>query len=486
MTSISSPVNRKKMVIISAYVDGESYGLLGPQMSATIIEENTQYECIVIAVTREDDKSVLKGAINEVLSNDDRVVGFSCLNGREDLFSFAKDLTEEGWFTILAGPQADVDFIGEKDHFNYEHRFKGLSTHFSLALHGPAEQAISLLNNINTEQMYETSGLIYRGKNGEIIKNPKKPWDEKFLNTIQWDNIYRLREGSLVKMEITTGQVLQQIGCPYASHELELEIDYPVFLDNGRGLKVNIYSRGCSFCDVAVDKGFHGVLKIDTVIDQIKKLPEMLDGRKIPFELINENPLPGLPALLDATIEQEIALSQINLILRADWLVSSEKYLRISLKKARQMRLVIILTSVGFESFNDLILKNLNKGTDLETNIKAIQLMRRLKKEFPFQFGYSKSDGAVHGFIHPTPWDSDEIMAGINKVISRYDLVYDILPPHSVPLIIHHASALGNVIREIEVREDVKYKRFDSVIGWWQMGDRFILDQGMKEGNYRH
>lgn len=468
--------NRKKMVIISAYVDGESYGLLGPQMAATIIEENTQYDCIVIAVTREDDKSALKGAINEFLSNDDCLVGFSCLNGREDLFSFAKDLTEEGWFTILAGPQSDVDFAGEADHFNYEHRFKGLSTHFSLALHGPAEQAISLLNNMNTIQMYETSGLIYRGKNGEIIQNPKKPWDENFLNNIRWDNIYRLREESLVKMQITTGQVLQQIGCPYASHEQTVEIDYPIFLDSGRGLITTIKSRGCSFCDVAVDKGFHGMLKIETIIDQIKKLPDMLDGRKIPFELINENPLPGLPALLDTTLEQEIALSQINLILRADWLVSCEKYLRISLEKARQMRLVIILSSVGFESFNDRILKNLNKGTDLETNIKAVKLMRQLKKEFPFQLGYSKRDGAVHGFIYPTPWDSDEIMASINKVIAMHNLAYDILPPHSIPLIIHHASALGDVIREIEVREGIKYKRFDSVIGWWHMGDRFILD----------
>lgn len=471
-----SSVNRKNMVILSGYVDGECYGLLGPQMAATIIEKNTQYDCIVIAVTREDNKSLLKEVITEILANDYPVVGFSCLNGRGDLFSFAKELTEEGWFTILAGPQANVDYIGEADHFKYEHRFKGLSSHFSIALHGPAEQAVSLLNNMNTNQMYETPGLIYRHKNGKIIQNPKMPWNENFLSTIRWDNIYRLRDRSLVKLEITTGQILQQIGCHYASHERELEIDYPIALDNGRGLKTTIKSRGCSFCDVAVDKGFHGMLKTETVIDQIKKLPDMLDGRKIPFELINENPLPGLPALLDAMLEQEIALSQINLILRADWLVSSEKYLRISLEKARQMRLVIILSSVGFESFNDSILKNLNKGTDVETNIKAVNLMRQMKKDFPFQLGYSKRDGAVHGFIHPTPWDSAEIMASINKVITMNNLAYDILPTHSIPLIIHHASALGDVIREIEVREEIKYKRFDSVIGWWQMGDRFILD----------
>ena len=44
------------MAIISSYLPGETYGLLGPQIAAGTIEENTGYDCIVIAVTREDDK----------------------------------------------------------------------------------------------------------------------------------------------------------------------------------------------------------------------------------------------------------------------------------------------------------------------------------------------------------------------------------------------------------------------------------------------
>lgn len=46
------------MVIIASYFGGETYGLLGPQMAATVIQENTSYECIVVAVAREDDKTV--------------------------------------------------------------------------------------------------------------------------------------------------------------------------------------------------------------------------------------------------------------------------------------------------------------------------------------------------------------------------------------------------------------------------------------------
>ena len=50
----------QKMAIITSYFKGETYGLLGPQMAATIIEDHGGCKCIVIAVTREDDKTTLK------------------------------------------------------------------------------------------------------------------------------------------------------------------------------------------------------------------------------------------------------------------------------------------------------------------------------------------------------------------------------------------------------------------------------------------
>ena len=53
----------KKMAIITSYFKGETYGLLGPQMAATIIEDHGGCECIVVAVAREDDKTTLKAAL---------------------------------------------------------------------------------------------------------------------------------------------------------------------------------------------------------------------------------------------------------------------------------------------------------------------------------------------------------------------------------------------------------------------------------------
>jgi hypothetical protein len=207
---------------------------------------------------------------------------------------------------------------------------------------------------------------------------------------------------------------------------------------------------------------------METVISQIRCLPQAQDGRKIPFELINENPLPVLPDLLKEVQRQGLKLSQINLTLRADWFISGLQHLKRALQMAGELGIYVLLGSIGFESFDDTILRNLNKGLSVAKNLAAIRLMRQLKEEFPQQIGYSSKEGAIHGFIHPTAWDTRETEANIQKTIYLYGLQNDILPPHSTPLIIHHASALGFWIREIERREKLRFKRYGSIIGWWE------------------
>ncbi len=90
----------KKMAIIASYFKDETYGLLGPQMAATIIQDHTPYDCIVIAVTREDDKADIKKVLAELFGVQRPVIGFSTLSGRDDLFNLAKDLRVEGAVTI--------------------------------------------------------------------------------------------------------------------------------------------------------------------------------------------------------------------------------------------------------------------------------------------------------------------------------------------------------------------------------------------------
>jgi hypothetical protein len=137
------------------------------------------------------------------------------------------------------------------------------------------------------------------------------------------------------------------------------------------------------------------------------------------------------------------------------------------LREAGEMGFRILLASVGFEAFDDRLLKNFNKGVDVKTNLDAVRLMRQLKQDFPAQWAYSREQGALHGFIHPTPWDTKETAAEIQKTIYLHGLQNDILPPHSTPLIIHHASGLAHWIREIERREGLRFERYGSIIGWW-------------------
>ncbi|MBW2252714.1 MAG: hypothetical protein JRF60_19355, partial [Deltaproteobacteria bacterium] len=253
----------KKIAIIVGYFENEDYGLLGPQMAATIIQDYTPYECIVIAVTREYDRVALKKHLAEYFGKAKPLVGFSALSGREDLFALAKELREEGVVTILAGPQANVDFAGEEGWQDHPHRFKGLSENFNFGLHGPAEQVVELLNCLDgKEEWSQIPGLLYVDPNGNVVQNPSSAWNPGYLGKVNWNNIYK-----------TAGE-------------------------EGQRPPIKLNLKGCSFCDVAADKGYFGKLDRETVISQIQCLPDTGDGRKITFELINENPLPGLPDLL--------------------------------------------------------------------------------------------------------------------------------------------------------------------------------------------
>ncbi len=457
---------KKRMAIISSYFKGEAYGVLGPQMAATIIQENTPYECITIVVARDDNRKILKDSLIDYFGKQRPIIGFSTLSGREDLSSLAKELKNDGAITILAGPQAAADYLGEVDWQNNHHRFKGLSDHFTCALHGPAEQAIPLLYNLTHGRLDDTPGILHYNNHG-LLRNKPKTWQNEFLRSVKWDNLYGVNSRGLAPIKVNTGQVLQQIGCPHASKAKAIEIDYPASIKNRAGAKIKVSLKGCSFCDVAIDKGFYGELDIDAVLEQMQCLPEDADGRKIPFELINENPLFNLHKILHAAKAKAINLSQVNLILRADWFLKGEERLRASLAYARENKIQILLSSMGFEAFDDKLLRNFHKGIDVKTNLAAIRLMRRLKEEFPDEWGYSKAEGAMHGFIHPTPWDTNETVSHTRENIAIYGLSLDILPANSTPLIIHHASALGDWIRALEEREKIQYPRYGSIIGWW-------------------
>jgi len=461
---------KKTIVIVANYADTEgSYGLLGPQMAATVIRNNTDYDCLVVGVGHDIDKEVIKKSVIRLTGKDRPVIGFSNLGGRPDLYELAGELKAEGATTILGGPQSGVDFTGEVDWERYPHRFSGVSGSFSFALQGPVEQLVPFLNTKEQEEYGKIPGLLFF-RDGRCQLNQPDNWNKDFLSSVNWHNLYKVGSSGIEPVEITNAQVVQQLGCPHAARAVSIDIDYPAKLGGAsftRNGKVSLNLRGCSFCDVARDKTFGLTLPIDNVVAQVSNLPEDNEGIKIPFELINEVPLPTLPQLLAAIEQKGIRISQVNLVTRVDWLIMGEEKLRVALSLAKAMNVRILLSAVGFESFVDSILVNLNKGYTVDTSLSAIKLMRQLKEEFPENWFYATEDGANHGLIHPTPWDSLETEREMNTVINLYGLNRDILPRASVPLIIHHACGLGDWARELELREGITLKRRGSIIEWW-------------------
>jgi hypothetical protein len=260
--------------------------------------------------------------------------------------------------------------------------------------------------------------------------------------------------------------VLNSIGCPYANKLQTVTLPPPTSLQEKGIPELEVKSEGCIFCDVSRDKGYHGSIDRDKVIAQIAGLPEV-DGRKIPFELIDEYPIRSLGKLLEEIEKHKIKLSQINLVCRVDDINTHASELPEILSLSQELDVKIMFASIGFESFCDRLLQYLCKGITLADIVKCVETLRRLKDRFGNHFLYRRDEGANHGFIRPTPWDDSEILQEIDTNTFLYRFYDDILPQHSTPLIIHHASYLGDWIRQIESMTDITFSREGTWIEWW-------------------
>jgi hypothetical protein len=435
-------------MIIFTHHTGEPYGILGAQIAATFFERKLSMPSIVVGIKREFSKEQLLRFIDEDYAGKDRVVAFSHLCGRKDLIALIGELKQQGFTTVLGGPQTRQDYKGEPSTDAYPHRFKGLHSVIDVAFQGPMDG-------------FRSDPLRARGNLFE------HPWTNDIFLQVNWSNLYTF-SNTLTKLEVRLGQVLNAVGCPYASEAQTVTLPPPVMLRERDIPNLDTRSEGCIFCDVSRDKGYHGLIERDRVIAQIRGLPEA-EGRKIPFELIDEYPLRSLARLLEETKRQGIALSQINLVCRVDDINAHASDLADILSLARSLNVKIMFSSIGFESFNDRLLEYFCKGITVANIVTCVETLRRLKDRFGSTFLYRRDEGANHGFIRPTPWDDPETMREGDTNIFLHRFYEDILPEHSTPLIIHHASTLGDWIRQIESTTDIRFGRDGTWIEWWNL-----------------
>jgi hypothetical protein len=248
----------------------------------------------------------------------------------------AQELKQEGFITFLGGPQVREDYEGEPEVELYPHRFRGVKSIFDIALQGPVD-------GLRQEHL---------GARGAMIENP---WTKDIYLEVDWSNVYTFNN-TLKKLNVRLGQVLNAVGCPYASKLQAVSLPPPTNLRSVGIPELQVQSEGCIFCDVSRDKGYHGTVERDKVITQIASLPE-IDGRKIPFELIDEYPIRSVGKLLEETEKHEIKLSQINLVCRVDDINAHASELVEIVSLARRQDIKIMFASIGFESFSDRLLQ---------------------------------------------------------------------------------------------------------------------------------
>jgi len=433
-------------MIIFTHHTGEPHSILGPQVAATFFQRRLSIPSIVVGIERDFSKERILGFIDDYYTGKEKVVAFSHLCGRKDIIGLVQELKQKGFITILGGPQARQDYNGEPDINSYPHRFRGLNPMVDIAFQGPVDHF----------------GLEHLGLRGVPFEYP---WTKNIFLEVDWSNIYTFSDHA-EKLEVRLGQVMNAIGCPHATKHQTITLPPPIDLQEKGIPELSVESEGCIFCDVSRDKGYHGTVGRDKIIAQIIGLPEV-DGKKIPFELIDEYPINSLAKLLEDTERYEIKISQINLVCRVDDINAHASDLTEILTLAQKQDVKIMVASIGFESFCDRLLQYFCKGITVADIVKCVETLRRLKDSFGSHFLYRRDEGANHGFIRPTPWDDSETLQEIDRNIFLHRFFEDILPEHSTPLIIHHASYLGDWIRQIESVTGITFSRDGTWIEWW-------------------
>jgi len=433
-------------MIIFTHHTREPHSILGAQVAATFFHQRLSIPSMVVGIERDFSKEGILGFIDDYYKGKEKVVAFSHLCGRKDILGLLQELKKEGFVIILGGPQARQDYFGEPNTDLYSHRFRGLKSVVDIAFQGPVDHF----------------GLDHLELRGVPIEYP---WTKNIFLEVDWSNIYTFSDHA-EKLEVQLGQVINLIGCPHATKHQTIALPPPIDLQEKGIPELSVESEGCIFCDVSRDKGYQGFVERDRLLAQIAGLPE-IDGRKIPFELIDEYPLRHLGKLLEDAEMQKIKISQINLVCRVDDINAHASDLTEILTLAQKQDVKIMFASIGFESFCDRLLQFFCKGITVADIVNCVETLRRLKDRFGSNLLYRRDEGANHGFIRPTPWDDSETLQEIDRNIFLHRFFEDILPEHSTPLIIHHASYLGDWIRQIESVTGITFTRDGTWIEWW-------------------
>lgn len=211
-------------------------------------------------------------------------------------------------------------------------------------------------------------------------------------------------------------------GCPYSKDVSEAP-PYQSLQLRGEGL----LHLGCSMCHMGGDyERRSDASVIESLVAQVRRIV-VHDPSVSEVLLSDQYPIRYLAALLKRA--HELGLPRISWLIqtRADWLLQEADRLRAAIDTARNTEQRIELYLVGFESFSDEELVRYNKGTTVDEQVRAVDLMRALSLESAGTFAYGDARG--HSVILFNPWTTPRHLAESASVMREHglgDLFHDI------------------------------------------------------------
>lgn len=417
------------------------------QLAATIVSKYSDHRSNVIEVDFDDKVTAdsLVTRIRDDLGFNDPIFAFSLLNSSSaaDFLFLSRQLKQRGYKTFVAGAEIDYVYLPEVRHREYEHRFQGNTTEFDFLFEGPAEHIIPVLDDIQARKEYAGRPGVTTVRDSEVVRGNRPQYCIDKLVEVDWENLLILSDG-INKREIQSGVVLAQRGCPYGSRSKLLAIDPPIGIDLPF---YEIQTKGCSFCHY----GGPLTIPLKHVLSQIRNIP-LANGKRT-FYLSHQYPFPILPEL----IEQAEDVGTIYLMSLPGFIRNHTDRVRSTIMRAQEKGITLNMSCIGFESFTQNVLRNLNKDTSVEQNMKEIEIMLDLEDNFP---NFNITPGC-HGLIAPTPWHTSDDLAREFALLIEKDWMKRIYGGAIFmrQLRITHTGDLSNWIRYVEENARVTYKR---------------------------
>lgn len=204
--------------------------------------------------------------------------------------------------------------------------------------------------------------------------------------------------------------LVADLGCPCRARPLR-PVDAPLLLGGARGvlsdrarsrlagLAAQRQTGGCSFCTYGGYAATDLAPTLSLLLEQMAFLQERYGCQR--FAIGSEAPFRFIIPLLQAAIGRGLALREVRLRSRVEWLLRHARELEEAIQLARRHRFVLVVWQVGFESFCDRHLDIYGKRQSVRENVAAVGLLEDLERRYT---GWFTTPVSSHGFLGQTAW----------------------------------------------------------------------------------